>query len=80
MLMLVQDYEVGLVGVGDCERAVGGCDTRILILYDTADTREAFRCSVGGIFTGEVFMMSQAECCPELFPLENHEDSLLNED
>ena len=29
-----QNYEVGLVGLGDCEGAVGSCDTRLLRLYD----------------------------------------------
>ena len=30
----IQDYEIGLVGLGDCEGAIRGCDTCILMNCD----------------------------------------------
>lgn len=34
VLIWIQDDQVGLVGLGDCEATVGDCDTGFLILCD----------------------------------------------
>ena len=49
MLIWIQDNEVGLVGMGDCEATIGDCDTRILKLYEIEGYVRRFasgRCAV----------------------------------
>ena len=49
MLISMQDYKVGLVGLGDCEGADGDRDTRIL-MQKSVRIYEAFGCTVIGSF------------------------------